>query len=78
MQQAMAGTPRNKINAKQKMVSVELQVVITGRDNCAVLLNLIYSFIVPPLPLSFSCCITECENSMLFCLQGGNLKTSES
>lgn len=60
------------------MVSVALQVVIASRDNRAVLLNLIYSVIVPPPPLSFSCCITECENSALFSLRGRNLKTSES
>lgn len=80
MQQAMARTQRDKINAKKKkkMVSVALQVVIASRDNRAVLLNLIYSVIVPPPPLSFSCCITECENSALFSLRGRNLKTSES
>lgn len=55
-------------------VSVELQVVIASRDNCAVLSNLIYSVIVPPPPLSFSDCITECENRALFCLQGRNFK----
>lgn len=59
-------------------VSVELQVVIASRDNCAVLSNLIYGVIVPPPPLSFSYCITECENRALFCLQGRNFKTSES
>lgn len=58
---------------KTKQVSVELQVVIASRDNCAVLSNLIYSVIVPPPPLSF-CCITECENRTLFCWQGRNLK----
>lgn len=78
MQEVMAGTQRDKINAK-KMVSVELHVVITSRVNSAVLLSLIHN-VLPPIPLlsSSSCCIIECENSLIFCLQGQNRKTSGS
>lgn len=59
---------------------VEFHVVITSRDNAAVLSSLINIVIVPLLPLlsSFSCCIIECENSILFCLQGQNWETSGS
>lgn len=59
---------------------VEFHVVITSRDNAAVLSSLINIVIVPLLPLlsSFSCCIIECENSVLFCLQGQNWETSGS
>lgn len=79
MQEVMAGTQRDKINAK-KMVSVELHVVITSRVNGAVLSSLIHNVIVPPIPLlsSCSCCIIECENSLIFCLLGQNRKTSGS
>lgn len=54
------------------MVSVELHVVITSGANGAVLSSLIHNVIVPPAPLLSvcSCCIIECENSLIFCLQG--------
>lgn len=59
---------------------MEFHVVITSSDNAAVLSSLINIVIVPLLPLlsSFSCCIIECENSILFCLQGQNWETSGS
>lgn len=56
------------INKCCKSVSAESLVVFTSRDDCGVLLSLIHNVIVPPLPFlnSFSCCIIECENSVLF------------